>query len=231
MRRLPPVHQATLKCLVEHLARVAAHQEKNKMDPKNLAIVFGGVIFGEDQLPTGGDLLSVQTWKDSLMEDLILNAHILFSDDQNSHPLPPPPPGEPTPHYPYGSRTTKVANIPSPINVANSPSHSEDFTPRLPPRPHTSLHPSARGPSSPTKERMELPPPLPQRPGRSENPTPPSPSIVSSALETDDSLSYVDSDDLGHSTPTSPASIPPTSAGEESYDPSPRKVGKVEQQN
>lgn len=33
------------------------------MDPKNLAIVFGSVIFGEDDMPKGGDLLSVQPWK------------------------------------------------------------------------------------------------------------------------------------------------------------------------
>jgi hypothetical protein len=52
-----------LKAIVEHLARVAALSEKNKMGPKNLAIVFGGVIFGEDEIPKGGDLLSVQAWK------------------------------------------------------------------------------------------------------------------------------------------------------------------------
>lgn len=33
------------------------------MDAKNLAIVFGAVIFGEDEIPKGGDLLSVQSWK------------------------------------------------------------------------------------------------------------------------------------------------------------------------
>lgn len=63
IRRLPSVHQATLKAVVEHLSRVDARSEKNKMDAKNLAIVFGGVIFGEDEIPKGGDLLSVQTWK------------------------------------------------------------------------------------------------------------------------------------------------------------------------
>lgn len=63
MRRLPPVHQATLKAIVEHLAKVASHSEKNKMDAKNLAIVFGTVIFGEDEIPKAGDLLSVQAWK------------------------------------------------------------------------------------------------------------------------------------------------------------------------
>ena len=63
IRRLPLVHQAVLKALLEHLGRVVAHSEKNKMDPKNLAIVFGSVIFGEDEMPKGGDLLSVQTYK------------------------------------------------------------------------------------------------------------------------------------------------------------------------
>lgn len=63
IRRLPPVHQATLKALIEHLSRVVARSNKNKMDAKNLAIVFGGVIFGDDEMPKGGDLLSVQTVK------------------------------------------------------------------------------------------------------------------------------------------------------------------------
>ena len=64
MRRLPPVHQATLKAIVEHLAKIASHSDKNKMDAKNLAIVFGSVIFGEDDMmPKGGDLLSMQSWK------------------------------------------------------------------------------------------------------------------------------------------------------------------------
>jgi len=63
MRRLPPVHQATLKAIVEHLSRVVSLNEKNKMDAKNVAIVLGSVIFGEDEMPKGGDLLSVQNWK------------------------------------------------------------------------------------------------------------------------------------------------------------------------
>ena len=63
IRRLPQIHQATLKAIVEHLARIASHSDKNKMDPKNLAIVFGSVIFGEDEIPKGGDLLGMQAWK------------------------------------------------------------------------------------------------------------------------------------------------------------------------
>jgi hypothetical protein len=56
MRRLPAVHQATLKAILEHLSRVVSN-EKNKMDAKNLAIAFGGVIFGEDEMPKGDSSL------------------------------------------------------------------------------------------------------------------------------------------------------------------------------
>jgi len=63
IRRLPPVHQATLKAILEHLARVASHSATNKMDVRNLAIVFGAVIFGEDELPKNSDVLSIASWK------------------------------------------------------------------------------------------------------------------------------------------------------------------------
>lgn len=63
IRRLPAIHRETLRAIVEHLARVAALSEKNKMDVRNLAIVFGTVIFGEEDILKGGDLLSVQNMK------------------------------------------------------------------------------------------------------------------------------------------------------------------------
>lgn len=63
IRRLPAVHQATLRALLEHLARVVARCDKNKMDAKNIAIVFGSVVFGEDEMPKGVDLLSVSSVK------------------------------------------------------------------------------------------------------------------------------------------------------------------------
>ena len=62
IRRLPGVHRASLKALVEHLSRIASHADKNKMDAKNLAIVFSPVVFGEDEVPQG-DLLNVQPAK------------------------------------------------------------------------------------------------------------------------------------------------------------------------
>jgi hypothetical protein len=60
MRRLPVVHFAVLRAVVEHLARVAGRAAQNRMDVKNLAIVFGPVMFGEDELPKGGqELLAI----------------------------------------------------------------------------------------------------------------------------------------------------------------------------
>ncbi|KAF8898486.1 hypothetical protein BD779DRAFT_1430902 [Infundibulicybe gibba] len=203
MRRLPAVHQSTLKALVEHLARVVARSDKNKMDAKNLAIVFGGVIFGEDEIPKGGDLLSVQSFKDTLMEDLIMHAHILFDEHGGHHspPLPPTPAVEPLPQY-YGSKSTKVATVPLTI----VPPPPEDFTPRLPARPANSIHPSLRAnPSSPApnREHHDLPPPPPRREDRSSEDSshPPSPSATSSAFETDESLSYEDGGTLNEFEP------------------------------
>ncbi|KAF8758322.1 GTPase-activator protein for Rho-like GTPases [Rhizoctonia solani] len=79
LRRLPGVHQSTMRVVIEHLARVAA-----RMDARNLSIVFSGVIFGEDEIPKGSsDLLNVGTMKDTVMEDLINYAPMLF--DENAH--------------------------------------------------------------------------------------------------------------------------------------------------
>lgn len=99
------------------------------------------------------------------MADLITHARTLFDDHHpgmSSPPLPPAPVGEPIPPLSYGTSHTKVAEL-----------APEDFTPRLPNRPQSSIHPSSRanagaGPNSPTKLEHDniIPPPMPLRPGR-----------------------------------------------------------------
>lgn len=74
---------------MEHLGRVAAFSEKNKMDTRNLAIVFATVIFGEEDIPKGGDLLSVQNIKvlhslDTFRERLTLS----FKGHESGRPHP-----------------------------------------------------------------------------------------------------------------------------------------------
>ena len=93
------------------------------------------------------------------MDDLIQNSSQLFDDPlpSNSPPLPDAPPGEPTPVYNYGSSHTRVGSV---LPQPRSPRQSEDFTPRLPPRPAYSIHPSLRAnnPVSPIQATMDIPP-------------------------------------------------------------------------
>lgn len=91
------------------------------------------------------------------MEDLILHVHILYDYDGGPHspPLPPTPAGEPF-HVTYGSKTTKVTNVPPPSSFDGTSSPPpEDFTPRLPPRPDSSIHPSSRVNASSPSKRYE----------------------------------------------------------------------------
>ncbi|EAU92860.2 hypothetical protein CC1G_03647 [Coprinopsis cinerea okayama7 len=223
IRRLPSVHQATLRALIEHLSRVVARSEKNKMDPKNVAIVFGGVIFGDgDEMPKGGDLLSMQSVKDTVMEDLIIHVNKIFGDNEQSGgpyspPLPPTPATEaPIPQY-YGSKSTKVASVPPGNNHPGSP---QDFTPRLPPRPTNSIHPSARNAGSPIKPRADpLPIPIQRDMSIDEFSIPPSPSDISTSLDTDEDIALhtrettssstgTESGEKKRSTPPSPQKYP-----------------------
>ena len=64
IRRLPAINRHCLRAVLEHLARVVAHVKQNKMDSKNLGIVFSTVIFGEeDTTPGENDLIRMASWK------------------------------------------------------------------------------------------------------------------------------------------------------------------------
>ncbi|KIO21145.1 hypothetical protein M407DRAFT_29203 [Tulasnella calospora MUT 4182] len=138
MRRLPPVHQATLRMLIEHLARVAARRDQNKMDPKNLSIVFGGLLFGEDEMPKDGNVLTVTQTKDTVLEDMIAHAAKLFEDSQiMSPPLAPVPMEEPV-FVDYGTGYTRVYDRPK------RPERNQDFAPAPSTRADHSIHPGSR---------------------------------------------------------------------------------------
>lgn len=80
LRRLPPIHQTTFQAIIEHLHRIAINSGKNKMDAKNLAVVFSeshafhlttdSVVFGQDQA-TDVTALTLHMQKDSVLEDII----------------------------------------------------------------------------------------------------------------------------------------------------------------
>ncbi|KAI9433313.1 Rho GTPase activation protein [Lactarius indigo] len=95
IRELPPVHRETLGELSRHLALVASHSEQNGMTARALASQFCYAVFRGHTIVEGYVYL-----KDSLMEDLIQNAHTLFDE-----PFSPPPP--PSAHA--GSRYSTIS--------------------------------------------------------------------------------------------------------------------------
>ncbi|WOO83507.1 Glucosamine 6-phosphate N-acetyltransferase 1 [Vanrija pseudolonga] len=78
LRRLPPIHQTTVRAIIEHLSRIAARSNTNKMSAKNLAVVFNSVVFGSDAVPTNGNALTMHLEKDTVLEDMITYSDLLF---------------------------------------------------------------------------------------------------------------------------------------------------------
>ncbi|KAI8883403.1 RhoGAP-domain-containing protein [Backusella circina FSU 941] len=75
--KLPPANYDTLRALIDHLARLEQHVEKNKMNISNLTLIFTPAIFQ--------DLNHAQNspgeWaKDCVLEDLIRNHEELFAN-------------------------------------------------------------------------------------------------------------------------------------------------------
>ncbi|ORX39052.1 hypothetical protein BD324DRAFT_618344 [Kockovaella imperatae] len=86
LRRMAPIHQTTFQALIEHLKRVADNSAENKMDAKNLQVVFNTVIFGQDQLPPDGNVLAMHLEKETFLEDIISHADVLFSSEEPTLP-------------------------------------------------------------------------------------------------------------------------------------------------
>lgn len=61
---------------MEHLARIVANSANNKMDAKNLAIIFCGFVFGEDDISKAQDLLEMANWKVGGVSYIPIPGHI-----------------------------------------------------------------------------------------------------------------------------------------------------------
>ncbi|XP_065665189.1 uncharacterized protein LOC100198854 isoform X8 [Hydra vulgaris] len=85
IKSLPEYHYCTLQFLINHLRVIADHSDKNKMEPKNLAIVFGPTIVRTNE----GDLASmVKDMSDQckIIETLILNSEWMFCEGDEPPP-------------------------------------------------------------------------------------------------------------------------------------------------
>ncbi|KAM4524170.1 rho GTPase-activating protein 23-like isoform 5-T6 [Odontesthes bonariensis] len=78
---LPDHYYHTLKFLVGHLKRVADHSKKNKMEPRNLALVFGPTLVrtSEDNMI---DMVTHMPDRYKIVETLILHYDWFFSDGE-----------------------------------------------------------------------------------------------------------------------------------------------------
>ncbi len=72
---LPPPNYATLKYLIQHLAKVAQHRDMNKMTPVSLSIVFGPNIF---HCGDGIQGLQLQGFSNSTVCRMVLHHAVLF---------------------------------------------------------------------------------------------------------------------------------------------------------
>ncbi|XP_054880869.1 rho GTPase-activating protein 21-like isoform X3 [Poeciliopsis prolifica] len=78
---LPDYYYHTLKFLVSHLKMVADHSEKNKMEPRNLALVFGPTLVrtSEDNMT---DMVTHLPDRYKIVETLILHHDWFFCDGE-----------------------------------------------------------------------------------------------------------------------------------------------------
>ncbi|KAN0063053.1 hypothetical protein ACQY0O_004216 [Thecaphora frezii] len=88
LRRLPPIHQVTLKVIVQHLARVAEHSDRNKMTASNLSVVFSPCLLSEADHETTSVAAAME--EDKTMEDLILYCKEVFDLSTAGAPILPP---------------------------------------------------------------------------------------------------------------------------------------------
>lgn len=93
IRRMPPIHQATLRALLIHLSYVASFSEQNKMTVANLAVVFSPVILSDVDPDTTS--LAVAAEEDKTLEDMIVYCANIFSIPPCEETLLPPVPGIP----------------------------------------------------------------------------------------------------------------------------------------
>ncbi|KAF7643466.1 hypothetical protein LDENG_00239020 [Lucifuga dentata] len=78
---LPDHYYHTLRFLVSHLKKVADHSEKNKMEPRNLALVFGPTLVrtSEDNMT---DMVTHMPDRYKIVETLILHFDWFFADGE-----------------------------------------------------------------------------------------------------------------------------------------------------
>ena len=87
---LPEHHYETLRFLLHHLTHVISRAESNKMDVRNLAIVFGPTLV-RAQDDNMARMVTDMAHQCQIVEALLTHVHWFFSDDEEAPPPPVPP--------------------------------------------------------------------------------------------------------------------------------------------
>ncbi|KAL0893638.1 hypothetical protein ABMA27_013802 [Loxostege sticticalis] len=110
VRALPDAHYETLKYLIQHLRRVVAHSSANKMEARNLAIVFGPTLVraaSDDMLAMVNDMSS----QCRIIESFLTHYDWYFEEEEGDPPVDPPPPAEELSPAPAPSRDLLIHNV------------------------------------------------------------------------------------------------------------------------
>nr|XP_049695062.1 rho GTPase-activating protein 23 isoform X4 [Helicoverpa armigera] len=110
VRALPDAHYETLKYLIQHLRRVVAHSAYNKMEARNLAIVFGPTLVraaSDDMLAMVNDMSS----QCRIIESFLTHYEWYFEEEEGDPPMDPPTSAEELSPAPAPSRDLLIHNV------------------------------------------------------------------------------------------------------------------------
>ncbi|KAJ8725450.1 hypothetical protein PYW08_003633 [Mythimna loreyi] len=110
VRALPDAHYETLKYLIQHLRRVVAHSTYNKMEARNLAIVFGPTLVraaSDDMLAMVNDMSS----QCRIIESFLTHYDWYFEEEEGDPPMDPPTSAEELSPAPAPSRDLLIHNV------------------------------------------------------------------------------------------------------------------------
>ncbi|XP_047988222.1 rho GTPase-activating protein 21 isoform X2 [Leguminivora glycinivorella] len=107
---LPEAHYETLKYLIQHLRKVVAHSSHNKMEARNLAIVFGPTLVraaSDDMLAMVNDMSS----QCRIIESFLSHYDWYFEEEEGEPPVEPPTTAEELSPAPAPSRDLLIHNV------------------------------------------------------------------------------------------------------------------------
>lgn len=107
---LPDAHYETLKYLIQHLRKVVAHSAYNKMEARNLAIVFGPTLVraaSDDMLAMVNDMSS----QCRIIESFLTHYDWYFEEEEGEPPVDPPTSAEELSPAPAPSRDLLIHNV------------------------------------------------------------------------------------------------------------------------